>query len=111
MKRYISLWLVCLLAVFSMTARAQEGIETKARPDFPALPFTLTYSATAPEGAAFFSLSADGKQLLASSTVHAGTQVTLTTAPAAGYRMVFGYPMVCRTDCLLYTSPSPRDCS
>ena len=98
MKRYISLWLVCLLAVFSMTARAQEGIETKARPDFPALPFTLTYSATAPEGAAFFSLSADGKQLLASSTVHAGTQVTLTTAPAAGYRMVFGYPMVCRTD-------------
>ena len=98
MKRYISLWLVCLLAVFSMTARAQEGIETKARPDFPALPFTLTYSATAPEGAAFFSLSADGKPLLASSTVHAGTQVTLTTAPAAGYRMVFGYPMVCRTD-------------
>ena len=61
MKRYISLWLVCLLAVFSMTARAQEGIETKARPDFPALPFTLTY--TAPEGAASFSLSADGKQL------------------------------------------------
>ncbi len=99
MKRYISLWLVCLLAVFSMTARAQEGIETKARPDFPALPFTLTYSATAPEGAAFFSLSADGKQLPASSTtLHAGTQVTLTTAPAAGYRMAFGYPMVCRTD-------------
>ena len=88
MKRYISLWLVCLLAVFSMTARAQEGIETKARPDFPALPFTLTY--TAPEGAASFSLSADGKQLPASSTVHAGTQVTLTTAPAAGYRMAFG---------------------
>ena len=96
MKRYISLWLVCLLAVFSMTARAQEGIETKARPDFPALPFPLTY--TAPEGAASFSLSADGKQLPASSTVHAGTQVTLTTAPAAGYRMAFGYPMVYRTD-------------
>lgn len=96
MKRYISLWLVCLLAVFSMTARAQEGIETKARPDFPVLPFTLTY--TAPEGAASFSLSADGKQLPASSTVHAGTQVTLTTAPAAGYRMAFGYPMVYRTD-------------
>ena len=66
MKRYISLWLVCLLAVFSMTARAQEGIETKARPDFPALPFTLNY--TAPEGAASFSLSADGKLLPASST-------------------------------------------
>ena len=38
MKQYTSLWLVCLLAVFSMTARAQEGIETKARPDYPALP-------------------------------------------------------------------------
>ena len=97
MKRYISLWLVCLLAVFSMTARAQEGIETKARPDFPALPFTLNY--TAPEGAASFSLSADGKLLPASSTtVHAGTQVTLTTAPAAGYRMASGYPKVYRTD-------------
>ena len=96
MKRYISLWLVCLLAVFSMTARAQEGIETKARPDYPALPFTLKY--TAPEGAASFLLSADGKLLPASSTtVHAGTQVKLTTAPAAGYRMAFGYPKVYRT--------------
>lgn len=35
MKQYTSLWLVCLLAVFSMTARAQEGIETKARPTTP----------------------------------------------------------------------------
>ena len=97
MKRYISLWLVCLLAVFSMTARAQEGIETKARPDFPALPFTLTY--TAPEHAASFSLSANGTTLLASpTTLHAGTQVTLTTAPAAGYRMASGYPKVYRTD-------------
>ena len=103
MKRYISLWLVCLLAVFSMTARAQEGIETKARPDFPALPFTLTY--TAPEGDASFSLSADGKQLPTSSTVHAGTQVTLKTAPAAGYRMAFGYPKVCRTDAPATTVP------
>ena len=81
MKRYISLWLVCLLAVFSMTARAQEGIETKARPDFPALPFTLNY--TAPEHAASFSLSANGTTLLASpTTLHAGTQVKLTTTPA-----------------------------
>ena len=97
MKRYTSLWLVCLLAVFSMTARAQEGIETKARPDYPALPFTLNY--TAPEHAASFSLSADGKLLPASSTtVHAGTQVTLTTAPAAGYRMASGYPKAYRTD-------------
>ena len=95
MKQYTSLWLVCLLAVFSMTARAQEGIETKARPDFPALPFTLTY--TAPEHAASFSLSANGTTLLASpTTLHAGTQVKLTTAPAAGYQMAFGYPKVYR---------------
>lgn len=47
MKQYTSLWLVCLLAVFSMTARAQEGIETKARPDYPALPFMLTFEAPA----------------------------------------------------------------
>ena len=104
MKRYISLWLVCLLAVFSMTARAQEGIETKARPDYPALPFTLKY--TAPEGAASFLLSADGKLLPAfSTTVHAGTQVTLTTAPAAGYRMAFGYPKAYRTDATSTTVP------
>ncbi|WP_222435041.1 InlB B-repeat-containing protein [Parabacteroides distasonis] len=104
MKRYISLWLVCLLAVFSMTARAQEGIETKARPDYPALPFTLKY--TAPEGAASFLLSADGKLLPASSTtVHAGTQVKLTTAPAAGYRMAFGYPKVYRTGTPATTVP------
>ncbi|UVQ99436.1 hypothetical protein NXU98_15345 [Parabacteroides distasonis] len=91
MKRYISLWLVCLLAVFSMTARAQEGIETKARPDFPTLPFTLNY--TVPEHSASFSLSTNGTTLPASpTTLHAGTQVTLTTAPAAGYRMASGYP-------------------
>ena len=104
MKRYISLWLVCLLAVFSMTARAQEGIETKARPDFPALPFTLTY--TAPEHAASFSLSANGTTLLASpTTLHAGTQVKLTTAPAAGYQMAFGYPKVYRTGTPATTVP------
>ena len=104
MKRYISLWLVCLLAVFSMTARAQEGIETKARPDFPALPFTLNY--TAPEHAASFSLSANGTTLLASpTTLHAGTQVKLTTAPAAGYQMAFGYPRVYRTGTPATTVP------
>lgn len=104
MKRYISLWLVCLLAVFSMTARAQEGIETKARPDFPALPFTLNY--TAPEHAASFSLSANGTTLLASpTTLHAGTQVKLTTAPAAGYQMAFGYPKVYRTGTPATTVP------
>ena len=97
MKRYISLWLVCLLAVFSMTARAQEGIETKARPDFPTLPFTLNY--TVPEHSASFSLSTNGTTLPASpTTLHAGTQVTLTTAPAAGYRMASGYPKAYRTD-------------
>lgn len=104
MKRYISLWLVCLLAVFSMTARAQEGIETKARPDFPALPFTLNY--TAPEHTASFSLSANGTTLLASpTTLHAGTQVKLTTAPAAGYQMAFGYPKVYRTGTPATTVP------
>ena len=55
MKQYTSLWLVCLLAVFSMTARAQEGIETKARPDYPALPFMLTFEAPA-EGSASLSI-------------------------------------------------------
>ena len=104
MKRYISLWLVCLLAVFSMTARAQGGIETKARPDFPALPFTLNY--TAPEHAASFSLSANGTTFLASpTTLHAGTQVKLTTAPAAGYQMAFGYPKVYRTGTPATTVP------
>lgn len=97
MKRYISLWLVCLLAVFSLTARAQEGIGTKARPDFPALPFTLTFGTPA-EGSASFSVSADGKTLDAPVTLHSGTQVTLTTAPAAGYRMASGYPKAYRTD-------------
>ena len=105
MKQYTSLWLVCLLAVFSMTARAQEGIETKARPDFPTLPFTLNY--TVPEHSASFSLSTNGTTLPASpTTLHAGTQVTLTTAPAAGYRMASGYPKVYRTGTPSETVPA-----
>ena len=112
MKRYISLWLVCLLAVFSMTARAQEGIETKARPDFPTLPFTLNY--TVPEHSASFSLSTNGTTLPASpTTLHAGTQVTLTTAPAAGYRMASGYPKAYRTDAPATSAaitPTPSSC-
>ena len=97
MKRYISLWLVCLLAVFSLTARAQEGTGTKAQPNFPALPFTLTFAAPA-EGSASFSISADDKTLTAPTTLYSGTKVTITTVPAAGYRMVFGYPKAYRTD-------------
>lgn len=69
MKQYTSLWLVCLLAVFSMTARAQEGIETKARPDYPALPFMLTFEAPA-EGSASLSISADGETLTSPTTLH-----------------------------------------
>ena len=72
MKQYTSLWLVCLLAVFSMTARAQEGIETKARPDYPALPFMLTFEAPA-EGSASLSISADGETLTSPTTLHSGT--------------------------------------
>ena len=97
MKRYISLWLVCLLAVFSLTAWAQEGTGTKAQPNFPALPFTLTFAAPA-EGSASFSISADDKTLTAPTTLYSGTKVTITTVPAAGYRMVFGYPKAYRTD-------------
>ena len=96
MKRYISLWLVCLLAVFSMTARAQEGIETKARPDYPALPFMLTFEAPA-EGSASLSISADGETLTSPTTLHSGTEVTITVTPADGYRMASGYPKVYRT--------------
>ena len=88
MKQYTSLWLVCLLAVFSMTARAQEGIETKARPDYPALPFMLTFEAPA-EGSASLSISADGETLTSPTTLHSGTEVTITVTPADGYRMAF----------------------
>ena len=97
MKRYISLWLVCLLAVFSMTARAQEGIGTKARPGYPALPFPLTFAAPA-EGSASLSVSADGKPLASPATLYSGTEVTITAVPAAGYRMASGYPKAYRTD-------------
>ena len=96
MKQYTSLWLVCLLAVFSMTARAQEGIETKARPDYPALPFMLTFEAPA-EGSASLSISADGETLTSPTTLHSGTEVTITITPADGYRMASGYPKVYRT--------------
>jgi len=96
MKQHTSLWLVCLLAVFSMTARAQEGIETKARPDYPALPFMLTFEAPA-EGSASLSISADGETLTSPTTLHSGTEVTITVTPADGYRMASGYPKVYRT--------------
>lgn len=89
MKQYTSLWLVCLLAVFSMTARAQEGIETKARPDYPALPFMLTFEAPA-EGSASLSISADGETLTSPTTLHSGTEVTIAATPNKGYQMVFG---------------------
>ncbi|WP_455633550.1 InlB B-repeat-containing protein, partial [Parabacteroides sp.] len=97
MKRYISLWLVCLLAVFSMTARAQEGIGTKARPGYPALPFMLSFEAPA-EGSASLSVSADGKTLASPATLYSGTEVTITAVPADGYRMASGYPKAYRTD-------------
>ena len=105
MKRYTSLWLVCLLAVFSMTARAQEGIETKARPDYPALPFMLTFEAPA-EGSASLSISADGETLTSPTTLHSGTEVTITVTPADGYRMASGYPKVYRTGTPSETVPA-----
>ena len=105
MKQYTSLWLVCLLAVFSMTARAQEGIETKARPDYPALPFMLTFEAPA-EGSASLSISADGETLTSPTTLHSGTEVTITVTPADGYRMDSGYPKVYRTGTPSETVPA-----
>ena len=105
MKRYTSLWLVCLLAVFSMTARAQEGIGTKARPDYPALPFMLTFEAPA-EGSASLSISADGETLTSPTTLHSGTEVTITVTPADGYRMASGYPKVYRTGTPSETVPA-----
>ena len=105
MKQYTSLWLVCLLAVFSMTARAQEGIETKARPDYPALPFMLTFEAPA-EGSASLSISADGETLTSPTTLHSGTEVTITVTPADGYRMAFGYPEGYRTGTPSETVPA-----
>lgn len=84
-----------LLAVFSMTARAQEGIETKARPDYPALPFMLTFEAPA-EGSASLSISADGETLTSPTTLHSGTEVTITVTPADrlpnGFRLPEGLP-------------------
>ena len=105
MEQYTSLWLVCLLAVFSMTARAQEGIETKARPDYPALPFMLTFEAPA-EGSASLSISADGETLTSPTTLHSGTEVTITVTPADGYRMASGYPKVYRTGTPSETVPA-----
>lgn len=105
MKQYTSLWLVCLLAVFSMTARAQEGIETRARPDYPALPFMLTFEAPA-EGSASLSISADGETLTSPTTLHSGTEVTITVTPADGYRMASGYPKVYRTGTPSETVPA-----
>ena len=105
MKQYTSLWLVCLLAVFSMTARAQEGIETNARPDYPALPFMLTFEAPA-EGSASLSISADGETLTSPTTLHSGTEVTITVTPADGYRMASGYPKVYRTGTPSETVPA-----
>lgn len=105
MKQYTSLWLVCLLAVFSMTARAQEGSETKARPDYPALPFMLTFEAPA-EGSASLSISADGETLTSPTTLHSGTEVTITVTPADGYRMASGYPKVYRTGTPSETVPA-----
>lgn len=105
MKQYTSLWLVCLLAVFSMTARAQEGIETKARPDYPALPFMLTFEAPA-EGSASLSISADSETLTSPTTLHSGTEVTITVTPADGYRMASGYPKVYRTGTPSETVPA-----
>ena len=105
MKQYTSLGLVCLLAVFSMTARAQEGIETKARPDYPALPFMLTFEAPA-EGSASLSISADGETLTSPTTLHSGTEVTITVTPADGYRMASGYPKVYRTGTPSETVPA-----
>ena len=105
MKQYTSLWLVCLLAVFSMPARAQEGIETKARPDYPALPFMLTFEAPA-EGSASLSISADGETLTSPTTLHSGTEVTITVTPADGYRMASGYPKVYRTGTPSETVPA-----
>lgn len=88
-----------------MTARAQEGIETKARPDYPALPFMLTFEAPA-EGSASLSISADGETLTSPTTLHSGTEVTITVTPADGYRMASGYPKVYRTGTPSETVPA-----
>ena len=91
MKQYTSLWLVCLLAVFSMTARAQEGIETKARPDYPALPFMLTFEAPA-EGSASLSISADGETLTSPTVYRTGTPSETVTPAATDNAYTFTRP-------------------
>ena len=40
-----------------------------------------------------------------------GSEAIAESAIAAGCRFFSGYPMTPFTDCLLYTSPSPRDLS
>ena len=65
----------------------------------------LTFEAPA-EGSASLSISADGETLTSPTTLHSGTEVTITVTPADGYRMASGYPKVYRTGTPSETVPA-----
>lgn len=58
------------------------------------------------EGSASLSISADGETLTSPTTLHSGTEVTITVTPADGYRMASGYPKVYRTGTPSETVPA-----
>ena len=94
MKTYIY-YIVFLLAAFVQPLPAQDAPVAKAQPPFPALPYTVTYTASSTGGTVALSVPGDpGSTPVASgTTISSGTVVTLTVTPTAGatdYKVVFG---------------------
>lgn len=103
MKTYIY-YIVFLLAAFVQSLSAQDAPVTKARPPFPALPYTVTYTAAPTGGTVALSVpgAPDPTSIASGAKIYSGTEVTLKVTPATGsgtdYRLVFGYPKVYYTD-------------
>ena len=96
MKKQLSIIICCLLAVLVQPAAAQRSIGTKSQPDFPALPYTITYTAVPVGGSVNVSIP-DNQPVKSGATIHNGTVVTLNTTPDAGYQASLGYPKLYRT--------------
>lgn len=94
MKTYIY-YIVFLLAAFVQPLLAQDAPVTKAQPPFPALPYSVTYTASSTGGTVALSVpGSPGSTLVASGEkIHSGTEVTLKVTPTTGdtnYKVVFG---------------------
>lgn len=94
MKTYIY-YIVFLLAAFVQPLLAQDAPVTKVQPPFPALPYTVTYTATLTGGTVALSVPGNSASTsVASGTkIHSGTVVTLKVTPTTGatnYKVVFG---------------------